>query len=121
MEWRPRVDSVRGLSRDRKLPKGLQPACSHATSAIKARPASPLKYFYPRFGTGEFVGILFNGNFQSLSAKVAYYDRGSNAVCVHALAIVEALGALTLALRVLTLCFNWRTRPIGNINCQDAK
>ena len=40
---------------------------------------------------GEFVGIIFDGNLQSLSGDIAYNDRQGRAIAVHAAAILEAL------------------------------
>jgi hypothetical protein len=40
---------------------------------------------------GEFVGIVFDGDIQSLSSDVAYDDVQSRAVSVHSAAIIEAL------------------------------
>ena len=41
--------------------------------------------------TGEFVGIIFDGNIQSLVADFAYTETQSRAVSVDARAIIEAL------------------------------
>jgi hypothetical protein len=50
---------------------------------------------------GEFVGIIFDGNIQSLTSDFLYTDEQCRAVCVHARAIIEALqkvyGARALA------------------------
>lgn len=40
---------------------------------------------------GEFVGIIFDGNIQSLTASYFYEDKVSRAVCVHSSGIREAL------------------------------
>ncbi len=40
---------------------------------------------------GEFIGILFDGNKQSLPARFLYSDRQSRSVMVHGLGILEAL------------------------------
>lgn len=40
---------------------------------------------------GEFVGIIFDGNIQSLIADFAYSDTQGRAVSVDARAIIEAL------------------------------
>ena len=40
---------------------------------------------------GEFVGIIFDGDIQSLSSDVAYDEVQSRAVSVHSAAIIEAL------------------------------
>ena len=40
---------------------------------------------------GEFVGVLFDGNIQSLPTRFVYDDRISRSVMVHAQGIVEAL------------------------------
>jgi hypothetical protein len=40
---------------------------------------------------GEFVGIIFDGNLQSLSWDFAYDDRQGRALAVHSAAIIEAL------------------------------
>ena len=40
---------------------------------------------------GEFVGIIFDGNIQSLSADYYYEDVQSRALSVHSAAIIEAL------------------------------
>jgi len=40
---------------------------------------------------GEFVGIIFDGNLQSLSWAYAFDDRQGRATSVHAAAILEAL------------------------------
>jgi hypothetical protein len=42
-------------------------------------------------GAGEFVGIIFDGNIQSLSADFGYQDAQSRAVSVDSAAIIEAL------------------------------
>ena len=39
----------------------------------------------------EFVGIIFDGNIQSLSADCVYTDTQSRAVSVDSAAIIEAL------------------------------
>ncbi|MBC8125840.1 MAG: S46 family peptidase [Gloeobacteraceae cyanobacterium ES-bin-144] len=41
--------------------------------------------------TGEFVGIIFDGNLQGLSADYAYSDKQGRAICVHSAAMLEAL------------------------------
>ena len=40
---------------------------------------------------GEFVGIIFDGNLQSLSADYGYEDVQSRALSVHSAGILEAL------------------------------
>jgi hypothetical protein len=40
---------------------------------------------------GEFVGIIFDGNIQSLDADFLYTEEQNRAVCVHSSAIIEAL------------------------------
>jgi hypothetical protein len=40
---------------------------------------------------GEFVGIIFDGNIQSLVADFLYTEDQARAVCVHSAAIIEAL------------------------------
>ncbi|MDP3068909.1 MAG: S46 family peptidase [Opitutaceae bacterium] len=40
---------------------------------------------------GEFIGIIFDGNIQSLSADYGYEDRQARAVSVHSAGILEAL------------------------------
>jgi len=40
---------------------------------------------------GEFVGIIFDGNIQSLVADFLYTEDQARAVCVHSSAIIEAL------------------------------
>jgi S1-C subfamily serine protease len=40
---------------------------------------------------GEFVGIIFDGNIQSLSADYYYEDVQSRALSVHSAAIIEVL------------------------------
>jgi hypothetical protein len=40
---------------------------------------------------GEFVGIIFDGNIQSLTADFAYSEEQSRAVAVHSSAIIEGL------------------------------
>ena len=40
---------------------------------------------------GEFVGIIFDGNIQSLAADFLYTEDQARAVCVHSSAILEAL------------------------------
>ncbi|MFI5335337.1 MAG: S46 family peptidase [Opitutales bacterium] len=40
---------------------------------------------------GEFVGIIFDGNLQSLAADFGYEDRQSRALSVHSAGIIEAL------------------------------
>jgi S1-C subfamily serine protease len=40
---------------------------------------------------GEFVGVLFDGNIQSLPTRFVYDDRISRSVMVHAQGIIEAL------------------------------
>ena len=41
---------------------------------------------------GEFVGVLFDGNIQSLPSRFVYEDETSRSVIVHGLGIIEALG-----------------------------
>ena len=43
---------------------------------------------------GDLVGLIFDGNIQSLSGRYAYSDEQSRAVAVHAGAILEALKSL---------------------------
>lgn len=43
---------------------------------------------------GEFVGIIFDGNIQSLTADIQYTEEQSRALSVHSSAIVEALDKL---------------------------
>lgn len=50
---------------------------------------------------GEFVGIIFDGNIQSLSADYAYSDELSRAVSVHSSAIREALQEIYGADRIV--------------------
>ena len=40
---------------------------------------------------GELVGVIFDGNIQSLTADFFYSDEVARAVCVHAAALHEAL------------------------------
>jgi hypothetical protein len=40
---------------------------------------------------GEFVGIIFDGNLQSLSWDYAFSDKQGRATSVHSAAILEAL------------------------------
>jgi hypothetical protein len=40
---------------------------------------------------GEFVGIIFDGNIQSLAGDFLYTEDQARAVCVHSAAIIEAL------------------------------
>jgi hypothetical protein len=40
---------------------------------------------------GEFVGIIFDGNIESLTANFEYLEESNRAVAVHAAAIIEAL------------------------------
>ena len=40
---------------------------------------------------GEFVGVLFDGNIQSLPTRFVYEDRISRSVMVHGQGIIEAL------------------------------
>ena len=40
---------------------------------------------------GEFVGIIFDGNIQSLTADFLYTEEQSRAVSVHSSAIIQAL------------------------------
>ena len=40
---------------------------------------------------GEFVGIIFDGNIQSLTADFLYEEEQSRALAVHSSAIIEAL------------------------------
>jgi hypothetical protein len=40
---------------------------------------------------GEFVGIIFDGNIQSLTEDLAYDDMQSRALSVHSAGILEAL------------------------------
>ena len=40
---------------------------------------------------GEFVGVIFDGNIQSLVADFVYSEEQARAVCVHSSAIIEAL------------------------------
>ena len=55
---------------------------------------------------GEFVGIIFDGNLESLPWDYAYSDREGRAVSVHSAAILESLkqvyGAKVLAQELLT-------------------
>ena len=40
---------------------------------------------------GEFIGIIFDGNLQSLSADFGYEDKQSRALSVDSAGILEAL------------------------------
>jgi hypothetical protein len=40
---------------------------------------------------GEFVGVLFDGNIQSLPTRFVYEDMISRSVLVHGQGIIEAL------------------------------
>ena len=40
---------------------------------------------------GEVVGIIFDGNIQSLVLDFVYSDRQARAISVHSAAIIEAL------------------------------
>jgi S1-C subfamily serine protease len=40
---------------------------------------------------GEVIGLIFDGNIQSLTADFLYTDRQARAVAVHSQGIVEAL------------------------------
>ena len=40
---------------------------------------------------GEFVGIIFDGNIESLTGNFVYLEEANRAVAVHSAAIVEAL------------------------------
>jgi hypothetical protein len=40
---------------------------------------------------GEFVGVIFDGNIQSLDADFLYTEDQNRAVCVHSSAIIEGL------------------------------
>ncbi len=51
---------------------------------------------------GEFVGVIFDGNIQSLTAAFAYSDEQCRALAVHSSAIVEALRKV------------YRTQPLVN-------
>ena len=49
---------------------------------------------------GEFVGIIFDGNLQSLSGDFAYDDRESRALSVDSRVIVESLDKVYGATRL---------------------
>ena len=51
---------------------------------------------------GELVGIIFDGNLQSLVLDYSYTDKQARAVAVHSAGIVEALRKVYAAARVLT-------------------
>src|SRR5205085_8115478 len=40
---------------------------------------------------GEFVGIIFDGNIESLTGNFVYLEESNRAVAVHSAAIIEAL------------------------------
>src|SRR2546421_672093 len=40
---------------------------------------------------GEFVGIIFDGNIESLTGNFEYLEESNRAVAVHSAAIIEAL------------------------------
>jgi V8-like Glu-specific endopeptidase len=40
---------------------------------------------------GEFVGIIFDGNIESLTGNFVYLEDANRAVAVHSAAIIEAL------------------------------
>ena len=40
---------------------------------------------------GDFVGIIFDGNIESLTGNFVYIEETNRAVAVHAAAIIEAL------------------------------
>jgi len=40
---------------------------------------------------GEYVGLIFDGNIQSLVGRYAYSDEQNRAVAVHSSGIVEAM------------------------------
>jgi len=44
--------------------------------------------------TGEFVGIIFDGNIESLVGRFVYSDESNRAVAVHSAVIIEALRKL---------------------------
>jgi hypothetical protein len=52
--------------------------------------------------TGELVGIIFDGNIQSLALDYSYTDRQARAVAVHSAGIVEALKNIYHAQRVIS-------------------
>jgi len=43
---------------------------------------------------GEFVGIIFDGNIESLTGNFVYLEETNRAVAVHSAAIIEALRQL---------------------------
>ena len=43
---------------------------------------------------GEFVGIIFDGNIESLTGNFVYLEETNRAVAVHSAAIIEALRKL---------------------------
>jgi hypothetical protein len=51
---------------------------------------------------GELVGIIFDGNIQSLALDYSYTDRQARAVAVHSAGIVEALKNIYHAQRVIS-------------------
>ena len=51
---------------------------------------------------GELVGIIFDGNIQSLVLDYIYSDKQSRAVAVHSAGIVEALRKIYQANRLVT-------------------
>jgi hypothetical protein len=50
---------------------------------------------------GELVGIIFDGNIQSLTADFVYTEEQSRAVAVHSAGIIEALGKIYEAKRLV--------------------
>jgi len=43
---------------------------------------------------GEFVGIIIDGNIESLTGNFVYLEESNRAVAVHSAAIIEALRKL---------------------------